>query len=98
MRNRDPGSVGLWRTETYAELRLDLVAHEQTGYVWLLFSADSLRRAGTVAQLLERSVDYAADLGARLRDRIYKEIILPFASVLREARPKISAFAAASTT
>ena len=29
MRNRDPGSVGLWRAETYAEVRLDLVAQEQ---------------------------------------------------------------------
>ena len=82
MRNRDPRSVGLWRTETYAEVRLDLVAQEQAGYVWLLFSADSLRRAGTVAQLLERSVDYAADLGARLRDRIDNEVIPPLAPVL----------------
>jgi hypothetical protein len=59
------------RTETYIELHLDLLTGEQAGYVWMLFSADSLRNGGSVDRILERSADYAADLGVRLRERIY---------------------------
>lgn len=55
------------RSETYAEIRLDLLPEDQASYLWLLFSAAALRKNGTVHQILETSARYAADLGSRLR-------------------------------
>jgi hypothetical protein len=65
------------RTETYAEIRLDLLSEEQAGYLWLIFSPAALKKNGTVQRILEDSARYAADLGARLRDRIYDEVVPP---------------------
>ncbi|HEY4934779.1 MAG TPA: hypothetical protein VII23_24695 [Terriglobales bacterium] len=74
------------RSETYAEIRLDLLPEDQASYLWLLFSAAALRKNGTVHQILETSARYAADLGSRLRDRIYNEVVPPLAQGLMVAR------------
>jgi hypothetical protein len=74
------------RTETYVEIHLDLLAPDQVGYLWLLFSAESLLPGGAVEQILQTSQDYAADLGARLRERIYDDVIPPLAAALLDAR------------
>jgi len=74
------------RTETFAELRLDLLAESQAGYLWLLFSAGALCRGGTVAAILDDSGRYAAELGARLRERIYNEVVPQLAQALLDAR------------
>lgn len=63
------------RSETFVEVNLDLLPAEAAGYLWLLFSADAISEGGTFHQILERSEDYAADLGGRLRERVYREAI-----------------------
>lgn len=74
------------RTDTFAELHLDLLAREDAAYLWFLFSADALRKNGTVSELLKNSEQYAADLGARLRERIYTDVIPTLAMAILEAR------------
>jgi hypothetical protein len=63
------------RSETFVEIHLDLLPEELAGYLWLLFSATALGKTGPVKEILENSSRYAADLGTRLRDRIYAEVI-----------------------
>jgi hypothetical protein len=74
------------RTETYVEIHLELLDRKDAGYLWLLFSAAALRSGGTVEDILARSHDYAADLGQRLRERIYWDVIPPLAKALLLAR------------
>lgn len=74
------------RTETYVEIHLELLDRKDAGYLWLLFSAAALRPGGTVEDILNRSHDYAADLGKRLRERIYWDVIPPLAKALLTAR------------
>ena len=63
------------RSETFVETNLDLLSGEDAGYLWLLLSAPALSEGGTVEEILARSEDYAADLGSRLRERVYREVI-----------------------
>ena len=63
------------RSETFVEINLDLLSGEDAGYLWLLLSAPALSEGGTVEEILAQSEDYAADLGSRLRDRVYREVI-----------------------
>jgi hypothetical protein len=83
------------RSETFAEVHLDLLSESQAGYLWLLFSAGALQRNGSVGQILESSSRYAVELGARLRERIYVEVVPPLAQALMLAqsinRPTASA-------
>jgi hypothetical protein len=86
-----PTSIGVGtgrrgRTDTYVELRLDLLSATQAGYLWLLFSGDALKDGGTVDQILRDSMDYAVGLGQRLRDRIHGEVIPDLAKGLMTAR------------
>lgn len=74
------------RTEAYLRAHLNLLTTDQAGYLWLLFSADALRDDGTFSEILAHSQDYAADLGSRLRERIYREVIPELAEALARAR------------
>jgi len=74
------------RTETFVELHLDLLPDDKAGYLWLLFSAEALARGGSFEDILERSGRYAADLGHRLRDRIYRWVIPDLALAIWKAR------------
>jgi hypothetical protein len=59
------------RAETFVEANLALLPEDAAGYLDLLFSAAALSRGGSVEQILSSSADFAADLAARLRDRVY---------------------------
>lgn len=61
--------------ETYAELDLAVMPGDQAAYLTLLFAPDALRRGGTVDQILASSENFAADLGQRLRTRVYEEVV-----------------------
>ena len=74
------------RSETFVEIHLDLLPEQLAGYLWLLFSATALGKAGPVKEILENSSRYAADLGTRLRDRIYADVIPALAQGLIVAR------------
>jgi hypothetical protein len=74
------------RTETFVQLHLDLLSEEKAGYLWLLFSAQALLPKGTFEQILADSSEYSADLGSRLRERIYNEVIPQLAQSIAHAR------------
>lgn len=74
------------RTETYVEVNLDLLAPEQAGYLWLLASSAALTAEGTFAEVLGKSAIYAADLGGRLRERVYEDVVPNLAKAVVEAR------------
>lgn len=70
--------VGVGRkgqAETYTELDLALLGEEEAGYLPLLFSPSALAPGGTVEEILAASENFAADLGRRLRERIYDEAV-----------------------
>ena len=63
------------RSETFVEFDLDLLSGDDAGYLWLLLSAAALSDGGSVGEILRASEDYAADLGGRLRERVYREVM-----------------------
>lgn len=63
------------RSETFVEIDLDLLSGQDAGYLWLLLSAPALSEGGSVGDILRTSEDYAADLGGRLRERVYREVM-----------------------
>jgi hypothetical protein len=70
------------RSETFVEANLALLPDDRAGYVPLLFSADALTEGGTFEEILEGSRDYSADLGARLRERVYTDAVPSLAIAL----------------
>ncbi len=71
------GSKG--QAETFFEIDLSTIDEEYAALLPLIFSAAALTRDGTVDELLRDSGRYAAELGRRLRERIYDEIVPPLA-------------------
>lgn len=70
--------VGVGRkgqSETYVELDLALLTASDAGYLTMLFAADALAEGGPVSQILAASVDHVSALGARLRERVYDEVV-----------------------
>ena len=67
------GSKG--QAETYFEVDLSVVASEYAAFLPLIFSAAALAEHGTTDALLEESARYATELGARLRERIYEDVV-----------------------
>ncbi|WP_289020127.1 Eco57I restriction-modification methylase domain-containing protein [uncultured Ornithinimicrobium sp.] len=67
------GSKG--QAETYFEIDLATVDAAYAGLLPLIFTADALAPGGTTDQLLDESSRYATELGERLRERIYEEIV-----------------------
>lgn len=84
--NPEAGFGSRGRTDTYVEINTDLLSDEKAGYLWLLFSSGALRKDGTLHDIMERSKDYAADLGARLRERIYDDVVPDLAEAIADAR------------
>lgn len=70
--------VGVGRrgqADTYFELDLALISDDLCAYLALVFSASALAPNGTTEEILKASNRYAAELGVRLRDRVYKEVV-----------------------
>lgn len=74
------------RAETFVQLRLDLLGAAEAGYLWLLFSPQALTPEGSLDQILADSRQYATDLGSRLRERIYQDVIPNLAEAIARAR------------
>lgn len=72
-------------TETFVEIHLDIIPEEKASYLWLLFSGDALADNGILEEILDRSRDYAADLGSRLRDRIYTDVLPDLSKTIANA-------------
>ena len=71
----DTGVGRKGRAETFVELNLSLLPADLAGYLPLLFSAEALGVGGTTDAILKRSADFASDLAARLRERVYFETV-----------------------
>jgi hypothetical protein len=74
-RDPDAGVGRKGQTQTYVELDLSILAGEECGYLALLFAPGSLAAGGALYRLLGDSSRYAAELSARLRDRIYEDVV-----------------------
>lgn len=74
------------RSETFLELNLDLVSADRLGYLWLLFSADALQQHGTFEAIADACSRYAAELGKKLRERIYEGVVWRLAAAIAEGR------------
>ena len=66
------------RSETFVEIDLDLLSGDDAGCLWLLLSVPALSEGGSVEEILRASEDYP-DLGGRLRERVYREVMPSFA-------------------
>jgi hypothetical protein len=85
---REPG-IGVGRrgrTDTWIEVRTDLLRPDQAALLWLVFSAEALRAGGSAERLLEESKRFAADLAKRLRERIYDDVVPALATGIARAR------------
>ncbi len=74
------------RTETYVELDLALLRESQAGYLHLLVSAEALAPNGSFVAILNSSKEFAVKLGARLRDRVYEDVVPRLAAAIVKAR------------
>lgn len=77
------------QSETYFELDLSLVDQGFAGLLPLIFSADALEQGGSAQQILEESGTYAAELGAKLRDRVYEGVVPAIAVAIAERLPQL---------
>ncbi len=84
--NVDVGVGRRGRTDTFIECQPWLLPDEQLHYLWLLYSADALKREGSLYELLEGSERFAGDLAKRLRERIYEDVVPALAQGISRAR------------
>jgi hypothetical protein len=67
------GRKGL--AETFCEIDLPQLTLDNSGYLSLIFSTDALVEGGTAHQIMHESLQYAVALGARLRDKVYEDVV-----------------------
>lgn len=65
------------QVETYFEIDLITIEDDKAGLLHLIFSAEALSAGGTADELLLNSKKFAAELGVRLRERVYESVV-PF--------------------
>jgi hypothetical protein len=70
--------------ETYLEIDLPQLTSENAGYLSLIFSATALVDRGSAFQIMASSSQYAVALGARLRDKVYEDIVPRLAVAVAE--------------
>jgi hypothetical protein len=76
------------QAETYVQANVSLLADNELGFLPLIFSADALLDGGTFARILNWSRDFSADLSARLRDRVYVEVVPSLAVAIGNKQPE----------
>jgi hypothetical protein len=87
---RDGVGVGQrGQSETYFELDLAFLDDEFSALLPLIFSAEALEKGGSTDQILDGSGRYAADLGTRLRDRVYLDVVPLLAVAVAERLPAL---------
>ena len=69
------GSAGKGGTSAFVEISLPMLTTDDAGYLPLLCTATSLAEGGLFETLLSESQDFAADLGTRLRARVYDSAV-----------------------
>jgi hypothetical protein len=82
---RDGVGVGQkGQVETYLELDLAMLDDDHVGLLTLVFSAEALGQGGSTELLLTESAKYAADLGDRLRNRVYEKVVPSISTAIAE--------------
>ena len=80
--------------ETWFQLDLGAIHPADAGYLELVFSATALAPEGSVTDLIAKSEQFAADLGGRLRKRVYEQVVprlaVGVAEALAPARPDLT--------
>ena len=76
------GAAGKGGTGTFIELNLALLTAADAGYLPLLCAAESLAEGGRFDALLSESQDFTANLGVRLRSRVYEHAVPKIAHAL----------------
>ena len=84
--NPGVGTARRGRTETFVELDLATLDVTAAGYLTLLASPSALVSGGTFGQVLATSRRFAADLGSRLRDRVYEQVMPKLSQALVRAQ------------
>jgi hypothetical protein len=71
--------------EAYVEADVRLMAEDERGFLPLIFSARALVEGGSFDEILEESRNYSADLSARLRERVYVDVVPQLAVAVANA-------------
>lgn len=74
------------RTQTYVGCQTGMLKQEHQPYLWLFYSADALRRDGSLHEILQSSERFAGELAKRLRERIYVSVVPLLAEGIAAAR------------
>ena len=85
--------IGIGRrsqTDTYFEIDLSVVNEQTSGFLTLVFSAGALGSKGAVQELLDGSARYAADLGTRLRESVYDDVVPTLAVAVADEVQRIT--------
>jgi hypothetical protein len=77
------------QADTFFELDLALLADEDSGLLDLIFSASALAPGGSTEQVLKDSAKYATELGSRLKNRIYENVIPELSKAVAAQLPSI---------
>lgn len=77
------------QVDTYFEIDLTLAGDDQIGLLPLIFSAEALTVGGSAQQLLEGSANYSTELGTRLRERIYEQVVPELAKCVARQLPAL---------
>lgn len=67
------------------QANVSLLGDDETGFLPLIFGAQALLDGGSFGQILDWSRTFSADLSARLRDRVYVEVVPDLAVAIAEA-------------
>lgn len=70
------------RSTTYVEINLQMLPEDRLGYLWSLFSVEALSDGGLLDEILAASERFANELGGRLRERVYHEVVPALATAL----------------
>ena len=77
------------QADTFFELDLALLADDDAGLLDLIFSASALAPGGSTEQVLKDSAKYATELGSRLKNRIYENVIPELSKAVAAQLPHI---------
>lgn len=77
-------------SDTYTEIDFATMDDEHLAYAALLMTPAALCQGGTAQSILAGSMDHAAALGERLRDRIYVDVVPGLATAVAERRESAS--------
>jgi hypothetical protein len=77
------------QVDTFFELDLALLADDDAGLLGVIFSASALAPGGSTEQVLKDSAKYATELGSRLKNRIYENVIPELSKAVAAQLPSI---------